>query len=117
MSEQTITIPETTLRELVSAQIIAKFDDPKLLANFVTTMLEAQVDDRGYASSRGNVSMLQWSVRETVKDFVQELTREWLDEHRVELEQTVAAELSKSFVGEVAAKVIEKAGASVGRGF
>lgn len=94
-----ITIPESTLRDVVAAQLATRFSDPEIVQSFVNTILETRVDNYGrVANHPNNPTMIRWAIEQVVREFVQQTARGWLEEHHDEFVVAIGEELTTSNV-------------------
>src|SRR5690349_967505 len=106
-----IRIPESTLRDVVAAQLATKFTDPEIVQAFVTSLLETRVDSMGRMSVRtSDPTMVQWTIERVVRQFVEETAKAWLVEHRDELVSKVGNALKDA---DVVQRLAEESAANV----
>lgn len=99
MGDHSITIPESTLKDVVAAQLASKFSDPEIIQAFVASILDTHVDTYGRMSSRPtDPTLLRHTIEGVVRRFVEETAKSWLEENRDELLTEVGKALSDSNV-------------------
>lgn len=94
-----ISIPESTLRELVASQLALRFSDPEIIQNFVGSIIETRVDSYGRITGRPtDPTMLQYAIEGVVRRFVEETAKAWLEDQHDALVALIGEELTKSDV-------------------
>lgn len=94
-----ISIPESTLRDVVATQLAAKFSDPEIIQSFVSSILETRVDSFGRVSGRAtDPTMVRYAIEGVVRQFVAETAKAWLEDQREELVLLIGEELKNSDV-------------------
>ena len=97
--QDSITIPESTLKDVVSAQLAAKFSDPEIIRAFVASILDTHVDVYGRVSSRStDPTLLRHTIEGVVRRFIEETAKAWFEDQRDELLREVGKALGDAGV-------------------
>lgn len=107
-----ITIPESTLKDIVASQLAIRFSDPEIIQNFVGSILESRVDSYGRVSSRPtDPTMIRWAIEQVIRNFVEETAKAWIMDQHDTLISMIGEELTKAdLIRKIAIETASKVG-------
>lgn len=107
-----IHIPESTLKDVIAAQLAAKFDDPEIIKSFVDSVLETRIDSYGRTSSNPkDPTMVRWAIERVIREFVIETAKTWVQDNHDSLVSEIGEELSKAdLIKKIAQETANKVG-------
>lgn len=110
-ADSVITIPETSLKDIIASQLAVKFSDPEIIQAFVESILNTHMDNYGrWTNNSKDPTILRWAIEGVVRRFVEETTKVWIEERHDDLTKMIGDELTNSgliqrLAQETAAKV------------